>query len=232
LRIRRVLFVLSLTLLGGATPPYDGPIGTARCLSSPAPQRTADTTHATLLLLEPRPPLPNYDTEARDYLIRTLAFEAPSETDEGKAAVVHVILNRMRSKHWGDDVKDVVTEPWQFEPWMTRRKEMERLPPSDPRYRDAARITDAVLAGRLPDPTEGATHFLNPKVVRKRRGGSLPAWARGEGQEIGRHTFFAPHERRMLPRQDVLTFGSLSTQSSCSPPASRPTGEIPEVPIA
>ena len=65
---------------------------------------------------------------------------------------------------------------------------------NDPRYQDAARIADAVLSGDVPDPTEGATHFLNPDIVRKRRGGSLPAWARGEGQSIGRHTFYAPHE--------------------------------------
>jgi spore germination cell wall hydrolase CwlJ-like protein len=216
LPIRRVLLVLSLTLLGGATPPYEGPINAARCLSSPAPQRTADTAHTLFPLLSTRPPLPQYDPEGRDYLIRTLAFEAPHEPDLGKAAVVHVILNRMRSKRWGDNVKQVVTQRWQFEPWMTRRKEMERLSPSDPRYRDAARIADAVLAGALPDPTEGATHFLNPSVVRKRRGGSLPSWAQGEGQEIGRHIFYAPYEGNALPRQAVLSWGgSVGTRPSC-----------------
>lgn len=216
MRIRRLLFVLSLTLLGGATPPYEGPINAARCLSSPVPQRTADTAHTLFPLLSPRPLLPQSDPEGRDYLIRTLAFEAPHEPDMGKAAVVHVILNRMRSKKWGDNVKQVVTQRWQFEPWMTRRQEMERLSPSDPRYRDAARIADAVLAGALPDPTEGATHFLNPSVVRKRRGGSLPSWAQGEGQEIGRHIFYAPYEGSALPRQAVLSWGgSVGAKPSC-----------------
>jgi hypothetical protein len=214
LRIRRVLLVLSLTLLGGATPPYDGPLTTARCLSAPLPQRLADTAHTMLPLLL-RPPLPKYDFQARDYLIRTLAFEAPHEPDQGKAAVIHVIINRMQSKRWGDNVKDVVLQRWQFEPWMTRRKEMERLPASDPRYRDAARITDAVLAGQLPDPTDGATHFLNPKVVRNRRGGSLPSWARGEGLEIGRHTFYAPYQGRGLPRPNDLYLASFGGRPSC-----------------
>ena len=215
MRIQRVLFLLSLTLLGGATAPYDGPISSARCLSSPAPQRTADTAHSTFPLLQPIPLLRKFAPEERDYLIRTLAFEAPDEPDEGKAAVIHVILNRMRSQRWGDNVKDVVLHRWQFEPWMTRRMEMERLSPTDPRYRDAARIADAVLAGQLPDPTEGATHFLNPSVVRKRRGGSLPAWARGEGQEIGRHTFYAPYEGSALPRQAVLSWGAGDVRPSC-----------------
>jgi spore germination cell wall hydrolase CwlJ-like protein len=90
----------------------------------------------------------------------------------GKAAVAHVILNRKKSRR-GNNIKDVVTRPWQFEPWMTRRKEMEELSPNDRRYQTAA-IADAVLAGQIPDPTAGARHFLNPIVVRQRRGGSLP----------------------------------------------------------
>jgi spore germination cell wall hydrolase CwlJ-like protein len=217
LRIQRVLLILSLTLLGGATPPYESPISPARCLSSPAPQRMAEhTTHYALPILQRPRPLPNYDAEARDYLIRTLVFEAAEEPDEGKAAVVHVILNRMRSKRWGDNVQEVVTEPWQFEPWMTRRNEIKRLSVDDPRYLDAARITDGVLSGVLPDATEGATHFLNPEIVRKRRGGSLPSWARGEGQSIGRHTFYTLHEGTSLPREAVLYLGGyLTSRSSC-----------------
>ena len=54
-------------------------------------------------------------------MIRTIAFEASGESDEGKAAVAYVILNRVKSGVWGDSIKDVVTHPWQFEPWMTRR---------------------------------------------------------------------------------------------------------------
>src|SRR6185295_13074841 len=57
---------------------------------------------------------------------------------------------------------------------MTRREEMKKLSLDDPRYRNAAQIADAVLTGQMPDPTAGATYFLNPAVVRQRRGGSLP----------------------------------------------------------
>jgi spore germination cell wall hydrolase CwlJ-like protein len=132
--------------------------------------------------------------EARDYLIRTIVFEGEGETEMGKAALVHVILNRQRTGRWGDKIKDVVLRPWQFEPWMTRRGEIEKLSPDDPRYQDAAKIVDSVLAGRIPDPTAGATHFLNPVIVRQRRGGSLPLWADGEGRPIGRHVFYSKDE--------------------------------------
>lgn len=160
-------------------------------------------------LSELRQAAPNYDPEQRDYLIRTVVFEASGESDEGQAAVAHVILNRKRSERWGDNIKDVVTQPWQFEPWMTRRREMEELSADDTRYRDAARIADAVLSGKMRDPTAGATHFLNPVIVRARRGGSLPSWARGNGKPIGRHTFYAP-EGSVKP-QRVLRWAQSET---------------------
>jgi spore germination cell wall hydrolase CwlJ-like protein len=151
-----------------------------------------------------KPAVADYDSEERDYLIRTMVFEASGEPEEGKAAVAHVILNRKKLGKWGDNIKEVVTRAWQFEPWMTRRSEMENLSKDDPRYRKAALIADNVLSGQEPDPTAGATHFLNPTIVRKRRGGSLPQWARGEGQPIGRHTFYAPDTTRAVPLQAVL----------------------------
>lgn len=139
--------------------------------------------------------------EARDYLIRTIVFEGSGETEIGKVAIAYVVLNRKRSGRWGDSIEDVVTSPWQFEPWMTRRKAMEELSASDPRYKDAARIADEVLTAGVADPTEGATHFLNPVIVRQRRGGTLPSWARGKGQPIGRHVFYAPHNNTAALQQ-------------------------------
>jgi spore germination cell wall hydrolase CwlJ-like protein len=130
--------------------------------------------------------------DERDYLIRTIAFEASDETEVGKVAVAYVVLNRKKGGRWGDSIKAVVTHPGQFEPWMTRRREIEALSLNDPRYQRAAIIADAVLSGQTPDPTAGATHFLNPSIVRERRGGSLPPWALGEGRSIGSHMFYSP----------------------------------------
>jgi spore germination cell wall hydrolase CwlJ-like protein len=143
---------------------------------------------------------PTVTSEDRDYLIRTIAFEASGESEEGKAAVAHVVLTRTRSGTWGDTIKEVVTQPWQFESWMKKRAEMESLDVDDHRYRSAARIADAVLAGRMPDPTTGATHFLNPTIVQQRRAGSLPAWTAGGGLSIGRHTFYAPEMAAWAPK--------------------------------
>ena len=145
----------------------------------------------------------------RDYLIRTIAFEASDETDIGKIAVAYAVLNRQKRGRWGDTIRAVVTSPGQFEPWMTRRAEIEGLLPDDPRYQHAAVIADAVLSGQAPDPTAGATHFLNPVIVRVRRGGSLPSWASGKGQPIGRHVFYSPAESDGSPHRAPLSLGAV-----------------------
>jgi spore germination cell wall hydrolase CwlJ-like protein len=141
----------------------------------------------------------------RDYLIKTIAFEASGEPAMAKIAVAYVVLNRKKSGRWGDDIKTVVTQPGQFEPWTTRRSEIEEPSPDDPRYKSAAVVADAVISGHTPDPTGGATHFLNPKIVRERLGGELPLWARGEGLPIGNHTFYFPEESDTSTRQAGMT---------------------------
>jgi hypothetical protein len=192
-RIGRVLFAFLLFLMSGQAATHAA-LGIApRCLAEKSSEdevKFADAGAPTLSLQSAA-----FDAEDRDYIIRTIAFEAAEEPDEGKAAVAYVILNRQRVGRWGHTVKEVVTHPGQFEPWMTKRSEMEELPQEDRRYQDAARVADAVLAGNTPDPTAGATHFLNPTVVRERRGGTLPDWASGEGQPIGNHLFYILDER-------------------------------------
>ena len=210
MRIRRLLFLLAL-IVSGPTPLHAALGSAPQCVP---PEAMTLTLHVKLPIPRLVRVVPTYDSEERDYLIRTIVFEASGETKEGKAAVAHVILNRRRSGRWGDNIKDVVTQPWQFEPWMTRRREMEKLSPDDPRYRDAAGTADAVLTGQMPDPTAGATHFLNPIIVRQRRGGSLPSWARGEGQPIGRHTFYLP-DQSAVPALIAVSMAVLQDSPSC-----------------
>jgi spore germination cell wall hydrolase CwlJ-like protein len=145
----------------------------------------------------------------RDCLIRTIAFEASGETEIGKVAVAYAVLNRQKRGRWGDTIKAVVTSPGQFEPWMTKRLAIESLSTNDRRYQNAAIIADAVLSGRTPDPTAGATHFLNPVIVRARRGGSLPSWARRKGRPIGRHVFYSPEQGDRSPQHATLSLGTM-----------------------
>ena len=160
--------------------------------------------------------------DGRDYLIRTLVFEASGETEMGKFAVAHAILNRKRSGRWGGKIADVVTSPWQFEPWMTRKHEIEALSRTDPRYLEAAAIADAVLAGHVPDPTAGATHFLNPVIVRERRGDSLPSWADSNGRPIGRHVFYCPECNGTKPKPAAVAEAQKVQPDKATPAAADP----------
>lgn len=211
----RTCFALFTLVLAAIATPVHASLGFApQCVPSPS---QAEALKIRVPLPELKASAKNVNAEDRDYLVRTMVFEAGAEPDEGKAAVAHVILNRERSGRWGNSIRQVVTARWQFEPWMTKREEIEALSLTDPRYRDAAQIADAVLSGEIPDPTAGATHFLNPEIVRQRRGGSLPAWAQGEGQSIGRHTFYQPDEG--TPELDLLlvSMDTFRDALSCSP---------------
>jgi hypothetical protein len=223
-QVRRLLFLLVPILLGYTTSLHAELGPTPRCLPSAGLQAMATGADVVLPISELSPAIPKYSAEERDYLIRTIVFEASGEPENGKAAVAFVVLNRERSSRWGDNIEEVVTQPWQFEPWMTKRREIEKLSRDDPRYRNAARIADIVLSGQMEDPTAGATHFLNPVIVRQRRGGSLPSWARGEGKPIGRHTFYWPSgggAKREQPALSMSLLGNLTCGRAEEKPANR-----------
>ena len=137
-------------------------------------------------------------------MVRTILGEAASEGPQGEAAVAHVILNRVAAGTYGKTAADVVMAPGQFEPWSTRSKELMAIQPTSPGYRDAADIVDMAIDGEVPDPTGGATHFLNPAIVRQRRGGSLPGWAQQPIATIGNHTFYAPQGRVESDPMDAI----------------------------
>lgn len=140
----------------------------------------------------------------RDMVIRTMLGEAAKEGPQGQAAVAHVILNRTAAGNYGKTPSDVVLAPNQFEPWTTRSKELMAIKPTSPQYQEAADIVDMVRSGEIPDPTGGATHFLNPQIVRQRRGGSLPDWAQQPVAKIGNHAFYAPNGRVAADPMDAI----------------------------
>lgn len=128
----------------------------------------------------------------RDLMVRTVLGEADDQSPQGQAAVAHVIMNRVNDGSFGRTPSDVVLAKGQFEPWATRARQLLAIDRKSPAYDQASTIVDGVLSGDIPDPTGGATHFLNPDIVRARRKGSLPDWAQGASVKIGDHAFYAP----------------------------------------
>lgn len=142
-----------------------------------------------------------------DVMVRTVIGEAAREPDTGKIAVTWVILNRaVNNKSWygGSNVADVALRKstralsggrrittWQFEPWMHSHTKsyLWSISEESPLYKHVHALVLGCLVGVHADPTNGATHFLNPVVLRA-RGVALPGWAKGEGRRIGNHVFF------------------------------------------
>ena len=142
-----------------------------------------------------------------DLLARTIYAEASNQPREGQLAVAHSILNRLKSgKYGGDTMQDVLFKPWQFEPWMTRRDELLSLDSDSEEMRKFNEVAVQAMQesdeGR--DPTGGATHFLNPDIVKQRRGGALPNWFDQErAQQIGDHWFTAADNPEWRPPPEM-----------------------------
>jgi len=127
----------------------------------------------------------------RDLLIRTVMAEAGSEPPEGKAGVAYVVLNRLASGRFGNDVYSILTKKNQFEPWTKNPEKVMAYSPSTPGWRQAATIVDTMIAGGVSDPTNGATHFANRDIVAARQNTRALRWidTMSNPTKIGRHTF-------------------------------------------
>lgn len=181
----------------------------------------------------------------KDLVIRTLLGEAAKEGPDGQAAVAHTIMNRVAAGKYGATPSDVVMARGQFEPWSTRSRELLSYSPDSPSYKAASKVLDGVISGDIPDPTGGATHFLNPNIVKDRRGGTLPSWAQGDPTAtIGNHAFFAPDGPAKpvpvaaTPGEDLLKlYGGGASAPVPAPPSSASPGStagptnLPAAPI-
>jgi hypothetical protein len=122
-----------------------------------------------------------------DLAIRTVIGEAKGEGERGWQAVAGVIRNRANQAR--QSLKDVVLAPNQFEPWSSRKQELESYDPNSPTYQNVARAVLPVLRGEAEDPTGGATHFYGPGS-QAALGRKPPSWDNGSGMDIGNHRFF------------------------------------------
>lgn len=141
----------------------------------------------------PRPaktPGPLVGLEAMDSplacLSRTVYFESRGLPRKDKAAVAHVVLNRVEHRDYPDTICGVVTDggpsaPCQFSWYCDGRPD---VPGHRAEYAVSVRVARDVLAGEIDDPTDGANMFHNTSVN--------PRWARVAElkTQIGRHRFY------------------------------------------
>jgi spore germination cell wall hydrolase CwlJ-like protein len=134
--------------------------------------------------------------DAQGTLARTVWGEARGEGEAGMIAVAAVVRNRIDvsaahgGRHWwGHDWVTVCRAKAQFSCWNPgdpNRAKLAAVDDGDAAFRLASQVAADAIAGRLDDPTFGATSY---KVA------SLPwpyAWGhfRLPLTEIGRHAFY------------------------------------------
>jgi spore germination cell wall hydrolase CwlJ-like protein len=189
--------MIAALLGGGAAAPVAAaaPSSSVPAVAAATPAASsADTTGKIYSNDEPSPLDPPSGAD-RDNAIRTVYGEAANEPTKGQLAVASVIRNRAVDGGYGGDTPTaVVRAPNQFEPWNggPAKARMLALSPDDPKYAAIGKVVDAAYGtdGRAPDdPTEGKTMFYSPGA-QAALGRPTPAWATGEGQVIGAHTFY------------------------------------------
>jgi spore germination cell wall hydrolase CwlJ-like protein len=123
-----------------------------------------------------------------DTMARTVWGEARGESLLGKAAVAHVILNRVKADKWyGKTIHGVCKKPYQFSCWNIgdpNREKMQAVDLGDEHYRDCMFVTIAAIKGWIPDPTKGSDHYCAKTVS--------PKWSKGKkpARTIGVHQFY------------------------------------------
>lgn len=136
----------------------------------------------------------------KEIVALTLWGEARGETHTGRAAIAHVIDNRVKAKRhsFGLTSREVCLKRWQFSCWIPEGgaanyqrvieagRAIKRCIPLGPKLLDCLAIVDTLQT--IPDLTCGATHYLTRELYDEKP----PAWTIGltPCAAIGSHLFF------------------------------------------
>lgn len=118
-------------------------------------------------------------------LAKNVYFESRGEPERGMKAVAHVTLNRVHHRNYPKSVCGVVYQrhnrSCQFSWYCDGRADQVY---SRDAWLKSMQIAFSALTGQSKDPTYGATHFYNYKIVE-------PSWSRRFRQTavIGSHSF-------------------------------------------
>ena len=122
-----------------------------------------------------------YTKNDLDCLTRNVYYEAGIESKEGKYAVAHVTVNRLKTGYWGKSVCDVVYAKKQFS-WTAQKKLAKPDPTVWEQSREAAVkvLTGYRVSGLMHSLYYHAIYIRDPKWVDTKH----------EAGQIGNHIFY------------------------------------------
>jgi N-acetylmuramoyl-L-alanine amidase len=142
----------------------------------------------------------------------TLYGEARGETVEGVVAVGCVIFNRLKTRRWGENFRQVVLQRWQFSCWEPKGgwddpSDADKLsenyeevmqmahhlvnnrPIVGPAWTECLHVARGIQQGAFRDRVKGSTHYLTTSLLKA----APPAWAKDRRPTVvvWNHAFFA-----------------------------------------
>jgi N-acetylmuramoyl-L-alanine amidase len=167
--LRHCAWVLLLLFLAACAQPKSIPTAPA---TPTADAEVADNQQ--LAAIPPEPLMPAYDATPaeRQCLALAVYFESRAESIEGQQAVAAVVLNRVRSGKFPDNICAVVHEGngerhrCQFSWYCDGRSDKPR---DGGAWDQAVAVADSVIGGEVKDPTAGALYFHSTGVKPKWR---------------------------------------------------------------
>jgi hypothetical protein len=95
---------------------------------------------------------------------------------DGMTLVAHAILNRATDKRWPNSIADVCLQKFQFSCFNPNDPQVTKYP-DERSWRDGEQAIDDALAARadgLPDPIDGANHYMTETLYESDK---RPSWA-------------------------------------------------------
>ncbi len=116
-----------------------------------------------------------YEDSEEVLMARLMLGEGEGTSDLEKIRIGYTAINRTKDnkKRYGKTLKEVILKPYQFTAFQYRKRLLKRPMEYNPKeFLHCLELSENLLKGKYEDPTEGATFYFNPKLVRK-----IPSWA-------------------------------------------------------
>ena len=126
----------------------------------------------------------NFSQDTDEVILARMIFgEARNCSKEERIAVGYTTINRLKQpRKFGRTLSQVILKPYQYSCFNRNDPNREKLMNPkryDPQsFEECLEIARGIISGTYKDPTQRATHYFNPRIVR-------PSWA-NQMTRIGR----------------------------------------------
>lgn len=148
-------------------------------IPSVTPMPSAQATQTPVPVATPRPKPTAFDLtpKQQNRVIAAVISEAGGESPQGRQGVLNSIINRtiVNPKYYGANLFDVISKPSQYTGFNVKDKNYNEVkqyldgtskkltPGRLQQIQEVLDLFNKAKQGKLPDITNGATHYINPK---------------------------------------------------------------------